>query len=141
MQPVGVAQPLRRILRRDQAAVAMAGDDVLGDRAGFRDGIAAVGDDRRFAERVNRAQLLWRAHVGLALVAHDLVGDAEFFEQPQHALRAGIVEMMNGQHWWPPDDIARWRGGLVLPVARRKVEMCRRTILSEGLWTRIIYPG
>src|SRR6266516_440102 len=47
---------------------------------------------------MDRANLLWRAHVGLTLVAHDLVEHAQLFEQPQHPLRARIVEMMNGQH-------------------------------------------
>jgi hypothetical protein len=52
---------------------------------------------------VNGAQFPRRAHVGLALIAHDLVGHGEFFEQPQHALRAGIVEMMHRQHGRPPE--------------------------------------
>jgi hypothetical protein len=44
------------------------------------------------------AQFRRRAHVGAPLIADDLVGDAEFFQKPQHALRAGIVEMMDGDH-------------------------------------------
>ena len=106
VQPIGVAQPLRRVRRRDQAAIAIGADDVFADRAGLGDGVAIVGDDGRFAERMNGAQLLRRPHVRLALIADDLVGHAELFEQPQHALRAGIVEMMNRQHGvpfnWPP---------------------------------------
>ena len=101
VQPIGVAQPLRRVRRRDQAAIAIGADDVFADRAGLGDGVAIVGDDGRFAERVNGAQFLRRAHVRLALIADDLVGHAELFEQPQHALRAGIVEMMNRQHGVP----------------------------------------
>src|SRR5690606_39381930 len=40
-------------------------------------------------------------YVGLPLVAHDLVRNAQFLEQPQHALRTGIVEVMNRQHGRP----------------------------------------
>ena len=127
MQPIGVAQPLRRIRRRDQAAVAIGGDDVFGDRAGLRDGVAVVGDDGRFAERMNGAQFLRRAHVRLALIADDLVGHAEFFEQPQHALRAGIVEMMNRQHGVP-----RAVGAALSCQPGGKVEM--------AWWTVDIYP-
>ena len=61
--------------------------------------------DGRFAERMNRAQFGRRAHVGLTLIADDLVGDAEFFQQPQHALRAGIVEMMDGEHGISPQGV------------------------------------
>src|SRR4026208_663036 len=49
--------------------------------------------------RGNGAQLFRGAHVRLALIADDLVGDVELFEQPQHTLRAGIVEMMNRQRF------------------------------------------
>ena len=107
---------------------------------GFGDGVAVVGDDGRFAERMDRAQLLRRAHVGLALIAHDLVGHAEFFEQPQHALRARIVEMMDGQHGVPPECAALVRR--VVPAGTRKVEMATaRLILPGMLLTILIYPG
>ena len=121
VQPIGVAQPLRRIRRRDQFAVAIGGDDVFGDRARLRNGVAVVGDDGRFAKRMNGAQFRGRAHVRLALIADDLIGDAEFFEQPQHALRAGIVEMMHRQHGRPPKCRA------LVPAGCGKVEMawCR----------------
>src|ERR1700756_2641165 len=51
---------------------------------------------------MDRAQLRRRAHVRLALIAHDVVGHAEPFQQPQHALRVGIVEMMDGEHGVSP---------------------------------------
>src|SRR5258708_34771885 len=120
MQTIGVGLPRRRMWWRDQSAVAIGGDDVFGDRARFRDDVAIVGDDRRFAERMNLAQLFRRAHIGLTLIADDIVGNAELFQQPQHPLRARIVEMMNGQHGCPPD-IGAWRGGLV-PAGGAKVE-------------------
>ena len=47
VQPIGVAQPLRRVRRRDQAAIAVGIDDVFGDRAGLGDGVAVIGDDGR----------------------------------------------------------------------------------------------
>jgi hypothetical protein len=44
------------------------------------------------------AQLRRRAHVGLTLIANDLVGQPKFLQQPQHTLGAGIVEMMDREH-------------------------------------------
>ena len=140
MQPIGVAQPLRRFRRRDQPAFAIGVDDVFDDRAGFRDGVAVVGDDRRFAERMDRAQLGRRAHVGLALVADDLVGHAEFFQQPQHALRAGIVEMMDGEHGDSPGRRAL-RRALVVPAATAESRDARtRRYITRMLLTRNL-PG
>jgi hypothetical protein len=98
VQPVSIAQPLGRPLRRDQAPFPIGIDDVFGDRAGFRDGIALIGYHGRFSQRMDRAQLRRRAHVRLTLVADDLIGHAEFFQQPQHPLRAGIIEVMDGEH-------------------------------------------
>ncbi len=57
-----------------------------------------VGNDWRFSERMDRAQLRRRAHIRLTLIADDLISHAEFLQQPQHALGAGVVEMMDGQH-------------------------------------------
>src|SRR5712691_9050264 len=54
---------------------------------------------------MDRAQLRRRAHVRLTLIADDLVSHAEFLQQPQHALGAGIVEMMDGQHGEFPQGI------------------------------------
>src|SRR5216683_3611996 len=34
----------------------------------------------------------------VALIVLHLVGHAEFFQQPQNPLRAGVVEMMDGEH-------------------------------------------
>src|SRR4051812_42957966 len=84
------------------------------------------------------AQFLGRAHVRLALIADDLVGHAEFFEQPQHALRAGIVEMMHRQHGRPPIDAA------LVPAGRAKVETPVRVtpwVFLLGSLTSRIYPG
>ena len=63
-----------------------------------------------------RARATRHGYGSLPLIAHDLVGHAELFEQPQHTLRAGIVEMMNCEHDvpfnWPP----------LVPAGGRKVE-------------------
>jgi hypothetical protein len=54
---------------------------------------------RRLAERVERAQLRRREQrARIALVALHLVLAVEFLEQPQDALRARVVEMMDGEH-------------------------------------------
>jgi hypothetical protein len=62
---------------------------------------------------MDRAQVRRRAHVGLTLIADDLIGNAQLLQQPQHALGAGIVEMMDGEHGIPPGDagVSNWRGG------------------------------
>src|SRR5260221_8117590 len=106
---------------------------------------------------MNLAQLFRRAHVGLTLIAHDVVGNAELFEQPQHALRARIVEMMNRQHGWSPrarafssevdtgsheenaskQESCAWRGGLV-PAGGGKVEMPATGDGQGDIFTRVI---
>src|SRR3954447_12347888 len=82
---------------------------------------------------MNGAQFLWSAHVGLALIAHDLVGHGELFEQPQHALRAGIVEMVHRQHGRPLIDGPRW----CQPGAGKSRWLAR----GPGSLTGLIYPG
>src|ERR1700733_496652 len=74
------------------------------------------------------AQLRRRQHVGLTLIARDLVRNAKFLEQPQHPLRARIVEVMNGEHGGPP--------------ACRGFGRASRARESRGTGTwSIIYPG
>jgi hypothetical protein len=84
---------------RLQAAVAVAPDQVLDDGAGFgHDGVAVL-DHRRFAERVHGAQLRRRQHrLRVALVFLDLVFQAEFLQQPQDALGAGVVQVVDDDH-------------------------------------------
>src|SRR5712671_3388812 len=70
------------------------------------------------------AQLGRRAHVGLTLVTDDLVGDTKLLEQPQHALRTGIVEVMDDEHGLGlSGKAATFALKLVVPAARWKVEM------------------
>jgi hypothetical protein len=58
-------------------------NDVVDDGAGLRDGDVAVGNDRRLAERMHRLEFRRRQpRLRVALVALDLIGRAEFFEQP-----------------------------------------------------------
>src|SRR3546814_151110 len=97
--PVVVAQAIRRAGLRLQATVAVAFEDVFEDRTGFGHRHRTIGNHRRLAERVYRQQFRWRQHgLAIALVALDLVRDLQLFEQPQHALRAGVVEVMDGDH-------------------------------------------
>src|SRR5438105_6921475 len=88
---------------------------------------------------MNGARLRRRAHVRLTLIADDLVGDAKFFQQPQHALRAGVIELMNGEHGDFPSRFWRvLRQASVVPAARWKVEMPE---ITRMLLTAVIYPG
>jgi len=47
---------------------------------------------------MDRAQFRRCAHVGLTLIADDLIGKPKFLQQPQHTLGARIVEMMDREH-------------------------------------------
>ncbi len=87
--PVGIAKALFAARRRDQPAGAILGHQIIYDGAGLGDNPAAIGNNRRFAERVDLLQL-GRRQQGLlvALVGDDLVGQPKLFEQPQNALRA-----------------------------------------------------
>src|SRR6185503_14038566 len=60
----------------------------------------AVGDHRRLAQGMNLQERVRRQHgLLVAPVQHDLVWNGEFFQQPYDALRAGIIEMMDFDHW------------------------------------------
>jgi hypothetical protein len=47
----------------------------------------------------------------VALVALDLVRHAQFFQQPQHALRAGIVQVLDNKHGGIPSKVKRHCAG------------------------------
>ena len=99
MQPIGVTQPLRRARPRYQPTSAVALNKILNDRARFGDGEPVLGNHRRFAERMHRPQRRWRKHgLRVPLVAPNLVTDAEFFQQPQHALGTRVIEVVNRDH-------------------------------------------
>src|SRR5260221_11860886 len=99
MQPVGIAPALRRVGRGNQAAGAVGRGEILDDRARLGERESAVGDYRRLAERMHRPQLGRREHrLRIALVGLDLVLQAELFEQPEHALRARVVQVVDEDH-------------------------------------------
>jgi len=83
----------------DQFAIAISADDVFGDRTRLGDDVAVVGDDRRFAERMNLCKLRGRQPgLRVALIVLDLIGKPQFLQQPQNSLRAGVVEVMKREH-------------------------------------------
>ncbi|MNT49263.1 hypothetical protein D3C72_1861030 [compost metagenome] len=126
MQPVGPAQLLRRARRRDQAAIAVALDQVLDDGARFGDGVGAVRNHGRLAQRVDGLQRGGRQHgFRVALVALDLVVEAQFLEQPEHALRARIVQMVDDDHGFP---VRRWLSSSVAGTAGsgRRKGICKK---------------
>ena len=100
VHPVVVAKAFRRVpCGGAKLPLPITLVQILDDRAGFRERLAVVRDDRRLAQRMHGAQLGRREHgVGIALIALDFVLDAQFFEHPEHALRTGIVEMVNDEH-------------------------------------------
>ncbi len=112
VEPVGVALPVLGADGRDHAAAAVLAENVFDDGAGFGDRLALIGDDRRLAQRVDGEQLGRGGHgLGVPLVALDLVRQAELLQQPQDALRTGIVEMMDGQHRRGPKAVDGSGGG------------------------------
>jgi hypothetical protein len=88
VQPVGVAQALRRAGRGYQPARTVMIDQVVDDGARFGHGDRAVDDDRRLAEGMHGEQRRRRQHgLRIPLVAHHLVGHPQLLEQPKHTLR------------------------------------------------------
>jgi hypothetical protein len=72
---------------------------MLDDGPGLRERRAILGDDRRLAERMHLAQRWRREHRrGIALIALHLVVETELLEEPQHSLRARIVQVMDRYH-------------------------------------------
>ena len=99
MEPVAVAQMLIRAGVRHEAALAVPVQNVLDDGAGLGDDAALVLDDRRLAEPMDFSELGRRQHrLPVALVADHLVGRAQLLEQPQDALGARVVEVMDLDH-------------------------------------------
>src|SRR5690349_9682469 len=85
---------------------------------------------------MDRAQLRRRAHIALALIANNLVGDAELFQEPQDALRTGIVQMMDGEHRLVPC------GDFASSVARAGARATRRRWWSfDGYYRRFDLAG
>src|SRR6202165_1542279 len=90
---------------------------------------------------MDRAQFRRRPHVRLTLIADDLVRKPKFFQQPQHALGAGIVEVMDGEHGVSPGHSARAAalgGASRTPESR---DTRRSPDFTRALLTELIYPG
>src|SRR5258706_2854945 len=103
MQPLVIGLVVGASRRRHHAgftvSLAVAADEVIDDGAGLREPDVAIGDNRRLAERMHRLQLRWRKPwLRAALIALHLIGYPQFFQQPQNPLRAGVIEMMQGEH-------------------------------------------
>jgi hypothetical protein len=99
VQPLLVDVVVGRGRIRLQPAAAVPAHDVVDDGARLDDRAIAVDDDRRFAQRMHRGQRRGRQPgLGVALVGLDLVGQAELLEEPQHALRARIVQVVDDDH-------------------------------------------
>jgi len=99
VQPERVAKALRRPRRGDEATLAVPPHQVLEDGPGLGEHEVAIGDHRGLAERVHRAKLRRREHRScVALVALHFVLEAELLEEPEDALRAGVIEMMEDDH-------------------------------------------
>src|SRR5690242_15546603 len=99
MQPIDVALAFRRTRRRNQRALSVSLDEVLDDRARFGDGQIAVGDDGRLPERMHAQELRRReARLRIARIPLDLVRDTQLLEEPEDAMGARVLEVVEGQH-------------------------------------------
>ena len=75
--------------RRRERAARFRLRERFDDGAAFGEDFAVALDQRRFAERVKLLQLRRReARLRIARIAFDLIGKAQFFQQPEHALGA-----------------------------------------------------
>ena len=71
-------------------------DQVFDDRPGFDQRMAVMLNHRRLAERVHLPELRRGEHGGLVpLIALDFVRQPELLEQPEDALRAAVLEVMD----------------------------------------------
>jgi len=105
MHPIVIVQALRRFHRqrprRQLVLRVVAVGQVFEDGPGFGQDQRPVLQNRRLAERMHLAQFRRRQPgLGVALVADHFVGQAKFFQHPQHALRARLFQMVHGNHRW-----------------------------------------
>src|SRR6185437_9370404 len=116
--------------RRHQLAVTVAVGEVFDDRAGLGHGQLAVGDHWRLAQRMHAPEFRRRQHgLRVALVALDLVRHAKFFQQPQDALRARIVEVVESDHSVVPE---RGAGVRAERNSHRIGKLCRRLMIQPN---------
>ena len=82
-----------------QAALAVFGQDVLHDRARFREHHPVILDHRGRPQRVQRLQLGRRQDGdGVTRVMLQRVGEAELLTQPGNALGLRMAEMVDREH-------------------------------------------
>jgi hypothetical protein len=99
VKPIDVAQIVRRAGFRLQPAAAVTVDEIFGDGARFGQRQPAVGYDRRFAERMHGAQFRRRQHGrGMAPIGLDFIRKIKLLKQPEDAVRARLLEVMDGDH-------------------------------------------
>src|SRR5690606_13961859 len=143
VHPVAVQQPLLRegrfLRRREIVAGVVALDQVFQDRAGLGQGLALVDQHRGLAQRMHGPQRLRRQHgPGIALVEDHAVRQGQFLQQPEHALGAGVLKVVDGQH-------RRLLGGrliLACPMlAIRWAALKRKTPEACAPGVPVCYPG
>src|SRR3984957_4098123 len=104
MHPVTATPVSFAALRRGQA-LAVSTDKIVDDGARLCEAQRVVLYSRRLSQRMDAPQAC-RGALGLRvpLVADDFVVEPDLFEEPQDALRARVVEMMDldhGMNSWP----------------------------------------
>ncbi len=109
VQPVDEAPVRFAVRRRAQAALAVGGKQVLDDGTRLGDCDVALADHRRLAERVHALERGRGEHrLRIARIALDPVVDFQFLEQPQDALRTGVLEVVHGDHRWSPNRLLKY---------------------------------
>ncbi len=99
VEPVEVVRVLRASRMPRQPAFAVLGEDVFDDRTRLADHCVAIGDHRRRADGMQSLVFRRReARDRVALVALQLVVDAELLAEPDDALRLRPAEVMDRQH-------------------------------------------
>src|ERR1700722_15107256 len=134
MHPVTVTPVSIAALGRSQA-FAVSTDEIVDDGARLRETQRAVLYNRRLPQGMNAPQacggaLLFRA----PLVGYNFVLEPDLFEEPQDALRAGIVEMMDLDHGMNSEPLSRRPAGHITMAGPL------RAILSPML-ARITQPN
>jgi hypothetical protein len=75
---------------------------VIDDSARFGQRLVTVGTYRRSAQRMHPAQRRWREHgFTVPLITLDRVFQSQLFQQPEDALSARVVEVVNSDHAMP----------------------------------------
>src|ERR1019366_5027435 len=96
----------------DEAALPVATYEVLDDCPRLDEREVPVGDDGRLAERVHGAKLRRREHrLPVALVALHFVLEPELLQEPEDALRAGVIEVVKDDHRFGGPGIPMIRAG------------------------------